>query len=424
MPRIAINAGIAPGKVGGTANFLLGLLRGLGKLEDGNEEYVVIGTPETTDLLYTYVSSNQKVVTLGDQRAITTPINRPNLRRRIVNRARWLARRLLFPPEPTTGTPMPSMRWIDIPVSDGFYESLNCDMIHFPYQGFTLCALPSIYQPWDLQHRHYPYFFDPMQIAWREVLFRAGCDYSNLIVVASQWIKQDIIYQYGTHPDKIHIVPVAPPTQAETISDVIVVEARYELPDRFVLYPAVTWPHKNHVRLLEAIALLRDIHDLRVNLVCTGAQTPEHFPKIQARIEELNLGSQVQFLNLVPANDLRAIYRLASFVVFPSLFEGAGMPPLEAWNEGKAVACSTATSLPEIVGDAALLFDPLSVEAIAQALRTLTIDEALCNSYERLGTARLSAFSWIQTAKIYRALYRKLTHSVLTEEDIYLLGAT
>lgn len=313
------------------------------------------------------------------------------------------------------------MRWIDIPVSNGFYEGLGCDVIHFPYQGFTLCAMPSIYQPWDLQHRHFPEFFDPAQIAWREVLFRAGCDYASLVVVASQWIKQDVVYQYGIHPDKIRIVPVAAPTQTEAISDTAQVRARYQLPGEFVLYPAVTWAHKNHLRLLEALARLRDEHDLRIHLVCTGAQTPEYFPRIRERVEALGLESQVQFLGLVPVGDLRAIYHLSSFVVFPSLFEGAGMPPLEAWNEGKAVACSNTTSLPDVVGDAALLFDPISVEDIAQALRTLATDQTLREQYEQLGAARLHIYSWTRTAKIYRALYRKLARFSLTEEDVELL---
>lgn len=422
--RVAVNAGIAPGSVGGTANFLLGLLHGLGTLEDSDDEYVIIGTPENVDLLRSYARANQKVVVLGDTHSISAQSAKLSVRQRTVNRVRQTAHRLLFPPTPTANVSMPSMRWIDVPVSNGFYESLNCDMIHFPYQGFTLCALPSIYQPWDLQHRHYPKFFEPMNIAWREVLFRAGCDYSNMVVVASEWIKQDIVHEYGISPSKIRIVPVAPPTQAETASDIILTRSQYHLPPQFVLYPAVTWPHKNHIRLLEAIATLRDECDLRIHLVCTGAQTPEHFPAIQARIAELQLQDQVQFLGLVPARDLRAIYRLAGFVIFPSLFEGAGMPPLEAWNEGKAVACSNAASLPDVVGDAALLFDPLSVSEIASALRLFSTDAAARKKYAEMGTARLQTFSWGRTARIYRALYRQLTHTPLSEEDRELIALT
>jgi glycosyltransferase involved in cell wall biosynthesis len=424
MTKIAINAGIAPGVVGGTANFLLGLMHGLGKLEDGNEEYVFIGTPENIDILNKYAASNQHIICLGDNPPHESKHEvKPGIRARLAGRVRQRFHRFLFPPGPTVGASNPSMRWIDIPVSNGFYEGLGCDLIHFPYQGFTLCALPSIYQPWDLQHLHYPSFFRPMDIAWRETIFRAGCEYSTQVVVASQWIKQDVIRAYGIHADKIKIVPVAPPTLAESISDPASVRTRYSLPEQFIFYPAVTWPHKNHVRLLEAMALLRQRDGLTLHLVCTGAQT-EYWETIRQRVIELELESQVLFLGLIPASDLRALYRLSEFVVFPSLFEGAGMPPLEAWAEEKPVTCSNAASLPDIVGDAALLFDPQSVLSIADAVREMATNTQLCEHYRQQGIIHVRNYSWERTAKIYRALYRKMLGTGLSEEDQGLLNCT
>lgn len=421
MLKIAINAGISPGVVGGTANFLLGLMYGLGKLQDGDEEYVFIGTRENVDLLKSYAAANQRIVLENASAQSPTPlVTNTSLSGKMVHWLRRGAHRFLFPPSTNASVSNPSMRWIDIPISNGFYEGLGCDLIHFPYQGFTLCALPSIYQPWDLQHLHYPKFFPPMNIAWRETIFRAGCDYSTLVVVASEWIKQDIVTHYGIHPNKIHIVPVAAPTQFESLTDVNVVRERYGLPASFILYPAVTWPHKNHIRLLEALALLRDRDGLKIHLVCTGAQN-EHWPTIQYRVQELDLGPQSQFLGLIPGGDLRALYQLSDFVVFPSLFEGAGMPPLEAWSEGKPVACSNAASLPDIVGDAALIFDPLSTESIADAIKMMATDSQLREEYQQRGKLHVQNYSWERTAKLYRALYRKTTNTQLTEEDIHLL---
>ena len=189
----------------------------------------------------------------------------------------------------------------------------------------------------------------------------------------------------------------------------------------FAFYPAVTWPHKNHLRLLEALAALRD-RGVLVPLVCTGYREATHWPQIEARVRELNLDNQVQFLGIVPAQQLRAIYRLARFVVIPTLFEAASAPVFEAWNEGVPVACSTVTSLPQQVGDAALLFDPTSVEGIAAALVRMVTDESLRSTLVASGRRRLQDFSWERTARAYRALYRRAAGRRLTDEERVLLG--
>ena len=115
---------------------------------------------------------------------------------------------------------------------------------------------------------------------------------------------------------------------------------RLALPATYALYPAVTWPHKNHLRLLDALAELRDQRGLVVNLVCTGAKYESHWPKIEQRIKDLNLASQVRFLGFLSEADLRAVYRLAQFLVLPSLFEADSCPIHEAWSEGLPVASS------------------------------------------------------------------------------------
>ncbi len=261
-------------------------------------------------------------------------------------------------------------------------------------------------------------------MARREVTFPGGCRLATTVVVASQWVKQDVIEKYSIHPAKIRVVPVAAPLQAiKSIADSQAVRRKYALPARFMMYPAVTWPHKNHIRLLEAIARLRDLQQFEVHLVCTGAQEL-FWPHIEQRLKELNLQNQAQFLGYIPAEDLRVIYHEADFIVFPSLFEGAGMPPLEAWVEGKAVICSSATSLPEIVGEAALIFDPLSVESIASAIQQMASNDSLRRDFEDRGKQRLKSFSWERTALIYRALYCQMLKEKLSDEDSALLNAT
>jgi glycosyltransferase involved in cell wall biosynthesis len=424
--RIAINAQLMPnGGAGGVESVLIGLVSALGRLDDGPEEYVIIGPWQEPDWLKPYLGPNQRIVRGPQPPDLVEwkpgplePFKRALGPLRPPLRTIW---RKLFP----LPTPPPPRVWPEVPVSDGFYESLGCDVVHFPYQSFTLCALPMIYNPHDLQHLHYPQFFTPPAIAWRETIYPAGCHFAHTVVVGSQWIKQDIVRHYRIDPDKIQVIPWAPPTQAypePSPEALAAVKARYQLHQPFALYPAMTWEHKNHLRLLEALAYLRDREGLIVHLVCTGNRYPGFWPRIEQHLNTLHLHDQVQFLGLIPPEDLRAIYRLAQFVVVPTLFEAASGPLFEAWHEGVPVACSTVTSLPEQAGDAALLFDPFSVEAIAGAIRQMATDERLRNDLVERGRRRLQDFSWERTAKAYRAVYRRAARRPLTDEDRHLLS--
>jgi glycosyltransferase involved in cell wall biosynthesis len=198
---------------------------------------------------------------------------------------------------------------------------------------------------------------------------------------------------------------------------------KFRLPLSFSFYPAQTWEHKNHLRLLEALALLRDRNGLEIHLVCTGKQN-DFWRIIKKRVYELRLQNQVHFLGFVDATELRALYHLAQFVIHPSLFEGGGLPILEGFREGAPVACSNVTSLPEYAGDAALYFDPTSVESIADALCRMTTDVDLRESLRQRGVARVRQFTWERTAKTYRALYRKVAGKKLSDEDRDLLKET
>jgi glycosyltransferase involved in cell wall biosynthesis len=311
-----------------------------------------------------------------------------------------------------------------VAASDGRYERLGADLVHFPVQGFVRCALPSVYNPHDLQHRHYPQFFPPHTRAWRDATYAAGCRESRAVVVEAHWVRHDLVRQYAVDPAKISVIPMAPPTDlygAVTESDLLEVRSRFRLPPAFALYPAQTWPHKNHLGLLRAVDLLRREHGTPLGLVCTGRQN-DFWPRIEQEINALGLAGHVHFLGFVVPADLRALYRLAEFVVFPSLFEGGAFPLLEAFREGAPVACSAVTSLPEYAGDAALYFDPSSTESMAGAMRRLLGDPRLRATLRARAVARVGSFTWEQTAKRYRALYRKVAGRALSEEDRSLLA--
>jgi glycosyltransferase involved in cell wall biosynthesis len=321
--------------------------------------------------------------------------------------------------------PVPVSKWPEVPVSDGFYESLGCDVIHFPFQHFVLCAIPSIFNPHDLQHLHFPRFFTPQTIAYREVMYPAGCRFANTVVVGSNWVKQDVIDKYHVSHDKVQVIPWAPPTQAykqPPPEQLDRVKKTYSLDLPFALYPAVTWEHKNHLRLLEALAMVQVRDGIKISLVCTGGKYPGYWPKIESRIIELRLEDSVKFLGQVPPEDLRALYKLAQFVIVPTLFEAASGPVFEAWQEGTPVACSNVTSLPEQAGNAALLFDPLSIDDISEAIYKMSSEKNLRAELQHNGAIRLKDFDWERTAKAYRAVYRRASRHPLTEEDEHLLS--
>jgi len=401
---------------------MIGLIRALGQLDDGPEEYIIIGPWQDPDWLKPYLGPRQRIVR-GPQPPERKPGPLEPFKRalgplRPFFRAIW---RELFQVQQS----LPLRQWPEVPVSDGFYEGLGCDVMHFPSQSFTVCSLPIIYNPHDLQYLHYPQFFSPPTIAWREITYRTGCQFANTVVVGSHWVKQDVVRHYGINPDKVQIIPWAPPTQvciAPTLDALTAIQQKYQLRSPFAFYPAMTWEHKNHLRLLEALADLRDRDRLIVRLVCTGKCISHFWPRIEKRLNVLKLTDQVRFLDMVPFGDLRAIYRLAQFVVVPTLFEAASGPVLEAWQEGVPVTCSTVTSLPEQAGNAALLFDPFSVEAIADAVRRMATDEQLRTELVRKGKRRLKNFSWERTAKAYRAVYRRAARRPLTDEDRWLLS--
>jgi len=413
--RVALPAQITPGVSGGIAQFTMSLVRSLGKLNDGPEEYiVVVESREPLDWLKSFAGPNQRFLV----RDRSTDSLTRRLMKRAVKPLRPAATALL---NHFIGWRM----WPEVPISDGFYESLGCDVIHFPFENFVLCAIPTVTNIHDLQHLHYPQFFKAEGLAWREVSYPAACQASHTVVVGSQWAKDDLVRHYGVHPDKVQVVPEAPPTEfhAEpSPGDVAKVKQKYQLEQPFALYPAVTWPHKNHLRMLEVLAQLRDSRGLTVRLVCTGSPYPSFWPKIQARVNELKLGSQVQFLGFVPDLELRAIYRLSQFLVLPTLFEASSLPIYEAWSEGVPVASANVTALPDQAMGAALLFDPHSTASMAEAIVRMATDETLREELRQRGRRRLEDFDSERTAKAYRAVYRRAARAPLTEEDCELLS--
>jgi glycosyltransferase involved in cell wall biosynthesis len=385
------------------------LLSDLSNLTDGAEMYkVIVKSEKQAEPLRPLLGPNQQIV--------IKPAQQLTRSQRLMKRVRpWSVK---------TGDKR-FRRWPEVPISDGFYEGIGCEVIHFMNQlDYVVSNLPTVYNPHDLQHLHYPQFWSAAEIAQREVVYRAGCQLARTVVVGSQWIKDDLVKQYQIDPHKVQVIPEGPPTQsiaAPSTQEQAAVLKKFELQQPFAIYPAVTWEHKNHIRLLEALAHLRDVRGLNIRLVCTGSQY-SFWPQIKRRISELNLEPQIKFLGFVTEPDLRALYRLSQFLVMPTLFEAISLPIFEAWLEGVPVTCSDATALPEQVLDAALKFDPESIQSIANAVEQLAVNEKLRAELRTRGAQRLLDFDCERTARAYRAVYRRAARRPLSEDDRHLLN--
>ncbi len=406
--RVVLDAQLtAGGKYGGVEQFVMALVHALGKLEDGVEEYRIVVHPHNADWLKPYLGRNQQLV--------VAPLNRLDAIKSHLGPLRKPAGKLLRRTRRALANTVPD--------SNGFYETLGAQVVHFPYQAFVHCQLPVVFNPHDLQHRHYPQFFPTEEVAEREALYGAGCREARAVVTDSRWVKNDVARQYSVPPQKIFAIPMGAPTElyaAITPERLDAVAHRFQLSQPFALYPAQTWEHKNHLRLLEAMALLRERDGVVVNLICTGKQN-NFWHALETRRHALGLDAHARFLGFVEPLELRALYHLAQFVILPSLFEGGGLPVLEAFREETPVACAAVTALPEYAGDAALLFDPLSVESIADAWHRMGTDADWRATLVRRGAQRVREFTWERTARAYRALYRQLAGQVLSTDEQRLL---
>jgi glycosyltransferase involved in cell wall biosynthesis len=261
------------------------------------------------------------------------------------------------------------------------------DAIHFP----LTVMVPPVDRPAavttvvDIQHEYLPHFFSRLELMYRRVIYPRTLRRSRLLIAISEHTKATLVERMGVAAERVRVIHLG-------------VDLDRFRPDGgerrpFLLYPAARWPHKNHERLFEALALLRR-DDPELTLVLTGAGH-----------EGKPTPAGVDVRGRVSSDELVRLYRTAAVVVFPSLYEGFGQPPLEAMACGCPVASSDAAALPEVCGDAARYFDPTSPEAIAEAVAEVLRRR---DEFARRGLERARAFTWDECARRHDAVYREL----------------
>ncbi len=257
--------------------------------------------------------------------------------------------------------------------------------VHYPFTiPLPRTGLPTAITLHDLLHREGAPLSPPLQRLVRRYTYDRSARRAQLVIVPSEYVRGRTHELLGVPLERIRVVHWG--------IDHDRFRPGSEPREGFLFYPASPWPHKNHARLFEAFALLRSERP-ELELVLTG-------------IGFRGLPPGVRAVGRVGWDELPSLYRRAGALVFPSLHEGFGYPPLEAMASGCPVACSNATALPEICGDAAILFDPASVDEIASAAaHALDGGEELM----RRGLERAGRFTWAEAARGHEAAYRELT---------------
>jgi glycosyltransferase involved in cell wall biosynthesis len=280
------------------------------------------------------------------------------------------------------------------------------DLVHEPHYVLPpAIRCRSVVTIHDCIHLMFPqYLPNRMASLYARAAMWSATRQASRILTVSEASRHDILRFFDVPPDKVQVVYNAiderflTPPDAATMDQV---RQRFQLDRPFVLYVGNIKPHKNVQRLIEAFGRARAETAADLGLVIIGDEVSK-YPSLRQMVRRHRLDKHVRFLGFQPAPMLASFYRLARAFVFPSLYEGFGLPPLEAMACGTPVVTSNVSSMPEIAGGAALLVDPSSVDEIADGIRRAVTDEALRGDLIARGLARARQFSWADSvAKIH-----------------------
>lgn len=290
-------------------------------------------------------------------------------------------------------------------------RDMGADLLFCPFTAPTYFepGIPTVCTIYDLQYKTYPEFFAAEDIAHRERTFIEACLRATALTAISDYSRDSAITHGSLDPNRIRTIHLRMAQRivlgVENYKEIL---GRFGLiPQQYLIYPANFWKHKNHEMLLTAFGMAcQGKLATNIKLVCTGAPGPRQEWLMKAA-RTMQLGERVIFPGYLPNAELAALMANCSGIVFPSLYEGFGLPVIEAMAAAVPVACSNSTSLPEVAADAAILFDPRIPTQIAQAIVTLVEDKTLRTQLIQAGLQRAAVFTdSARMAKEYWELFQ------------------
>lgn len=274
----------------------------------------------------------------------------------------------------------------------------HADLLFCPFTAPTYHAsdTPTVCTLYDIQYKTYPQFFDPMDVWHRDQTFKDACRHATVIAAISDYSRISALESSDLSPDHIKTIYLR---MAQRINDPNDKGADSLLsslglqPEKFLIYPANFWKHKNHEMLLTAFSFARTQGMSKsIKLVCTGAPG-ERMDWLKTVSRQMDLEDSIILPGYLSDEDLSVLLHNSRAMIFPSLYEGFGLPVIEAMTAGIPVGCSNVTSLPEVVSGAALLFDPRIPDQIASTMQILVSDDNVRSKCIKDGYARAAEFS-------------------------------
>jgi glycosyltransferase involved in cell wall biosynthesis len=369
--RIAIDAHAVGAKLGGNESYAVNLIEALAQIDSANHYTIFITTAEARERF----------------------------------QGRW--------PNFKVRATLPHTPLIRIPLTLSAELRKNpVDVLHVQFTAPPFCPCPVVVSIHDLSFEHLPQTFKRRSRTQLRLTVRHSARRAARIISLSEHGRRDIIETYGITAERVSAIPLAAPAHFAPVHDnreLQRVRHNYGIDGDYILTVGSIQPRKNLARLVQAYASLRGNKsaDKLPKLVLVGKSGWLYDDTLRA-LKETGVADTVVLTGYVPQEDLPALYSGALCFVYPSYFEGFGLPPLEAMKCGAPVIVGNKTSLPEVVGDAALTVDPFDVEAIASAMQRVIESPALREELSIKGRARAETFDWRETARKTLAIYQEV----------------
>lgn len=308
-----------------------------------------------------------------------------------------------------SGGGLPRALWMQVQ-APRLLRRLRADVVHFT-NGMVpvVSAVPTVVTIHDMSLTLYPEFHPLRRVLLNRPFVNLAARRADAIITVSESARRDIVRLYGIDASRVHVVHEAAAPAFRVIRDPFElqrVRQRHGLAERFILYVGTIEPRKNLPTLIDAFARRRAAGDLPHQLVCAG---PYGWlsDDIEAQIDRLNIRDAVRFTGYVPFDELPAIYNLAEMFVFPSVYEGFGLPVVEAMACGTPVVTGSVAALNEVAGDAAERVEVLDAAALGDTLVALALNRERREDLARLGLSRAAEFSWQRAAADTLNVYRQ-----------------